>query len=245
MVEWLSYFINFLVLIVLEVVLGIDNIIFLAILSEQLPPEHRQAARRWGLAGALILRLVLLSFALVLVQLSSPFITISGLGLSPRDLFFILGGAFLIYKSLAEIASDLEFYESNQHQRKTKSSMQKQFHFYGVVVQIMLMDLIFSLDSVLTAVGLTNVFSIMAFAMLFAILVMLYASEPVSRFIHRHPSIKMLALSFLVMLGFFLGFEGFHHPIAREYLYFAMFFSFTVECLNLLYRHRKNGGEKK
>lgn len=242
MVEWIGYLINFVVLIALEVVLGIDNIIFLAILSEQLPQEYRQSARRWGLAGALILRLLLLSFALVLVQLSQPLISVLSIGLSPRDLFFILGGGFLIYKSLGEIAADLEFYESKHKQANAKPSDKKRLHFVGVVVQIMLMDLIFSLDSVLTAVGLTNVFWVMAVAMVFAILVMLYASEPVSKFIHQHPSIKMLALSFLVMLGFFLGFEGFHYPIEREYLYFAMFFSFTVECLNLLYRHRKQNG---
>ena len=150
----------------------------------------------------------------------------------------------LIYKSLKEIGNELDFYDQSQKKDsdivKPKTTNKG---FLGVIFQIMIMDLIFSLDSILTAVGLSNSFPIMAFAIVCAILVMLFASDPVSRFIHKHPSIKMLALAFLVMLGFILVLDGVHYQISRGYLYFAMFFSFTVECLNLLYRHRKNSGD--
>jgi hypothetical protein len=238
MVEFFESVVNITILISLEVILGIDNIIFLAILTEGLPRHTKTIVRRIGLGGALILRLVLLFFALILVKWSHPVLFTYWGDLSPHDLFFIFGGGFLIYKSLKEIGNELEFYEPSELQKKRKTQKVKKV-LVGIIFQIMIMDLVFSLDSILTAVGLSNSFIVMAIAIVFAIGVMLFASEPVSIFIHRHPSIKMLALAFLVMLGFILFLDGFHYKITREYLYFAMFFSFTVECLNLLYRHRK------
>ena len=243
MVEYLQHLVNLVILIALEIILGIDNIIFLAILTEDLNPQYRKNVRIWGLSGALILRLILLSFALIVVKLSFPVIKTAWISFSCHDLFFILGGGFLGFKSLKEIGNELDFYDqtSIKDGLATKPK-QTRARFISVVFQIMLMDLIFSLDSILTAVGLSNSFLVMAFAIVCAILVMLYASDPVSRFIHKHPSIKMLALAFLVMLGFILILDGVHYPINRNYLYFAMFFSFTVECLNLLYKHRKKLG---
>lgn len=245
MVEYIQHIANLIILLSLEIILGIDNIIFLAILTEDMAPPLRKTVRLWGLSGALVLRLLLLSFALVLVKLSFPFISTAWISLSLHDLFFIMGGGFLVFKSLKEIGNELDFYDQSNKKdglvAKPKSTKKR---FLGTIFQIMIMDLIFSLDSILTAVGLSNSFPIMAFAIVCAILVMLYASDPVSRFIHKHPSIKMLALAFLVMLGFILMLDGVHYQIARSYLYFAMFFSFSVECLNLLYKHRKNSGDR-
>jgi predicted tellurium resistance membrane protein TerC len=242
MVEILQNAANFLVLILLEVVLGIDNIIFLAILTERLPIRSQKTVRTWGLAGALVFRIALLASALVIVKLSEPIIHFDHLYISPHDLFFIIGGVFLVYKSLKEIAVDLEFYESSKEigqQKSRNNTVESKFFLLGIIIEVIVMDLIFSLDSVLTAVGLSKSFYVMSFAILFAIGVMFFLSDPITKFIHKHPSIKMLALAFLVMLGFILCFDGFHYFISRGYLYFAMFFSLSVEGLNLLYKFRK------
>lgn len=236
---------NLIILILLEVILGIDNIIFLAILTEPLHEKTRTIVRAWGLGGALILRLLLLAFATVVVTWSDPVFSVYGFSISPHDLFFIFGGGFLVYKSLKEIAVELDFYESKQNTKLKKKLVIKQTMWFltGIILQVTLMDVIFSLDSILTAVGLSKSLMIMSIAIIFAIAVMFFASEPTSKFIHKHPSIKMLALAFLVMLGFILFFDGCHWTIPREYLYFAMFFSLTVEGLNLLHRHRKKTGD--
>lgn len=246
MLEFVHDIANLFILILLEVILGIDNIIFLAILTDPLNEKTRNTVRAWGLGGALILRLILLAFATVIVTWSEPVFSFFDFSISPHDLFFILGGGFLIYKSLKEIALELDLYESKDKSKHKKYMVTHQSlrFLLGTIVQVMIMDLIFSLDSILTAVGLSNSLVIMSLAIIFAIAVMFFASRPTSRFIHKHPSLKMLALSFLVMLGFILFFDGFHWTIRREYLYFAMFFSLTVEGLNLLYRHRKNSGDK-
>lgn len=240
MIEMIQHIINFVILCVLEVILGIDNLIFLAILTDRLPKQSRVLVRRWGLSGALVLRLLLLSSALYITQLSEPLFTMFNFPMSGSDLFFIVGGLFLIYKSLQEIASELEFSEHKKAPipQLTNSKLSKKILIVSIL-QIMVMDLIFSLDSILTAVGLSNSFYIMSGAIVFAIAIMLYASEWVSQFIHKHPSIKMLALAFLVMLGTFLIGDGFEFHISRGYLYFSMFFSFSVECLNIIYRNRR------
>lgn len=240
MIEMIQHIINFVILCVLEVILGIDNLIFLAILTERLPQKSRVVIRRWGLSGALVLRLVLLSSALYIAQLSEPLMTIFGYPMSASDLFFVCGGMFLIYKSLQEIGVELEFLERKKDDAPQiiQSKLSKKIMMISIF-QIMIMDLIFSLDSILTAVGLSNSFYVMAGAIVFAILTMLYASDWVSKFIHKHPSIKMLALAFLVMLGTFLIGDGFEFHISRGYLYFSMFFSFGVECLNIIHRNRR------
>ena len=242
MVEIFQNIANFMVLILLEVILGIDNIIFLAILTDRLPSPAQKKVRSWGLGGALVFRLALLASALMIVKSSDPIFFIYHIKISPHDLFFILGGAFLIYKSLKEIAVDLEFYEYSRKSETIRTSdtgVESKLFLLGIIVQVIVMDLIFSLDSVLTAVGLSKSFLVISFAIMFAIAVMFFASDPISKFIHKHPSIKMLALAFLVMLGFILFFDGFHYSISRGYLYFAMFFSLSVEGLNLLYKFRK------
>ena len=238
----LNYFhsvISLLSLIIIEIVLGIDNLIFLAILTERLPSDLRRKVRRIGLTGAWVLRLILLFSALWVSKLHKPLFTIGDLSFSLRELFFIFGGLFLVYKSIIEIGNELDFLERPSH-HKVKPASSKVSGLSLLIVQVMVMDLVFSIDSILTAVGLTQIFGIMAFAISVSILVMFYFSEAVSHFIHRHPSIKILALSFLVMIGIFLISDGFSYEISRNYLYFSMFFSFTVECLNLLYRHRKS-----
>lgn len=240
--EMIQHIVNFVILCGLEVILGIDNLIFLAILTERLPKDSRKQIRQWGLSGALVLRLVLLSSALYISQLTEPLLKFFNYSFSGSDIFFISGGIFLIYKSLQEIAGELEFLERKpeSNHNENVSKLPKKVVFF-TIFQIMVMDLIFSLDSVLTAVGLSNTFLVMAGAIVFAIFIMLFASEWVSKFIHQHPSIKMLALAFLVMLGAFLIGDGFQYHISRNYLYFSMFFSFGVEGLNILYRRRRAG----
>lgn len=241
----LNYFhtlISLITLIVIEIVLGIDNLIFLAILTERLPADLKRKVRKLGLTGAWVLRLILLFSAIWITKVQKPLFEIYGLSFSLRELFFIFGGLFLVYKSMIEIGNELDFLEEH-HQHPTRFS--KVNGIALLILQVMVMDLVFSIDSILTAVGLTQQFGIMAFAITIAILVMFYFSEAVSHFIHRHPSIKMLALSFLVMIGIFLISDGFSYEISRNYLYFSMFFSFIVEGLNLLYRHRKSNSKGK
>lgn len=238
-VTWDS-FISLIFLIIIEIVLGIDNLIFLAILTERLPSNIKMKIRAIGLTGAWMLRLLLLFSALWITKLQVPLFSIHSLSFSFRELFFIGGGLFLAYQSIIEIGNELDFMERKNHDYSHLSETTVSFKgLGGLIVQIMLMDLVFSIDSILTAVGVSKVFGVMAIAITVAILTMFYAAEMISRFIHQHPSIKMLALAFLVMIGFFLISDGFHYEISRSYLYFSMFFSFVVECLNLLYKNRK------
>lgn len=232
--EILDIVFSVLALIILEIVLGIDNLVFLSILTEKLPREQRNQARYWGLAFAWVTRLLLLASVVWLVKLTHPLFTISDYSFSFRDLFLIAGGAFLILKATQEI--HFEVGESLAEQnviRKQAGTL------HGVIIQIGLMDIIFSLDSVLTAIGLTQNFIVMAVAISCAILVMIYASEPVGHFIDRHPTIKMLALSFLILIGTLLVADGFSFHVPRGYLYFAMGFSLGVESLNLLKKSRR------
>ena len=231
---YLDIFFSIVALIILEIVLGIDNLVFLSILTEKLPREDRKRARYWGLTFAWVTRLMLLASAVWLVKLTQPFLIIGQFSFSVRDLFLFAGGAFLIFKATQEI--HFEVGESPAEQKNIRSAA---VTIHAVVIQIGLMDIIFSLDSVLTAIGLTDNFTVMAIAITCAILVMVYASEPVGLFIEKHPTIKMLALSFLILIGTMLVADSFSFHMPRGYLYFAMGFSLGVESLNLLKQARR------
>ncbi len=238
--ELLDILFSVLALIILEIVLGIDNLVFLSILTEKLPREKRRKARHWGLTFAWVTRLMLLASAIWLAKLSQPFLILGELTFSVRDIFLFAGGAFLIFKATQEI--HLEVGETPAEKKEfigAATTIKK------VVIQIGLMDIIFSLDSVLTAIAVTNNFIVMATAITCAILVMVYASEPVGHFIEKHPSIKMLALSFLILVGTMLVADGFGFHVPRGYLYFAMGFSLSVEALNLFKQAKRRENKTK
>lgn len=237
---FLDIFVSIIALIILEIILGIDNLVFLSILTEKLPKADRKRARRWGLTFAWVTRLMLLGGAVWLAKLSAPFITFHDISFSIRDVFLFFGGSFLIFKATQEI-----HYEVGETKAEKKESIGSAVSFQRVVLQIGLMDIIFSLDSVLTAIGLTSNFIVMAVAITCAILVMIYASEPVSAFIETHPTIKMLALCFLILIGTLLVADSFSFHVPRGYLYFAMGFSLGVESLNLLRQARRRAHKTK
>lgn len=240
--EYFDILLSLSALIVLEIVLGIDNLVFLAILTEKLPAQQRKSARRWGLIFAWVTRLLLLGSAVWVVGLTRPFISFSQFSFSVRDFFLFAGGGFLIVKATQEIHQEME---EGDDIMDLSESRKKGVTFHAVVMQVALMDIVFSLDSVLTAIGLTTRFWIMALAITCAIIVMIYASEPVSRFIDKHPTIKMLALSFLILIGTMLIADSFSFHIPRAYIYFAMGFSLGVEALNHLKRRRSWKKKKK
>jgi predicted tellurium resistance membrane protein TerC len=215
----------------LEIVLGIDNIIFISILAGKLPAEQQGKARRLGLLGAFVSRMLLLLSIAWIVRLTRPLFEVFGHGVSGRDLILIVGGLFLIGKATREIHDKLEGEEGHVTAR-LRTSLTR------VVVQIMLIDIIFSLDSVITAVGMVDQVSIMVGANIIALGIMLAASGGIARFVDRHPTIKMLALSFLVVIGVNLVAEGTGVHIPKGYTYFAMFFSIAVEILNIKARAR-------
>jgi predicted tellurium resistance membrane protein TerC len=218
-------------LTVLEIVLGIDNILFLSIVSGQLPIERQPSARRIGLSIALAMRIALLSAIAWVMSLSKPFVTVFGQGISWRDAVLGLGGLFLIYKGTSEI--DKLMTGEEDFRRKAAAS------FAAVIVQIGLFDLIFSLDSVITAVGMAEHLAVMIAAIVLAMLLMLIASGPVSKFIEQNPSVKMLGLSFLLLIGVALLADAAHFDIPRGYLYFAVAFSGLVEAFNQFARRRR------
>jgi len=233
--EWITdpqALIALLTLTVLEIVLGIDNIIFISILSGKLPVEQRKKGRLLGLALAMITRILLLFSISLIVKLTEPFFTIFEIGLSGRDLILILGGLFLLAKSTMEIHSKLEG-EEEHHEVKARIS------FIGVLIQIALLDIVFSLDSVITAIGMANELIIMVLAVIIAVIFMMFFSGSISNFVENHPTIKILALSFLLLIGFSLIIEGLHQHIPKGYIYFAMAFSVFVEMLNLKMRKKK------
>ncbi len=223
---------SLLTLTVLEVVLGIDNIIFLSIITSKLPKEQQPMARRVGLGLALIMRIVLLSMVAWIASLTTPLVTIMGQEVSWRDLIMISGGLFLLWKGTHEIHASVEGGEE-----EVKVSAKNSFAF--IIAQIVMIDLVFSLDSVITAVGMSDHLEIMIAAVVIAILIMLFASEPVSAFVNKHPTVKMLALSFILLVGLALIADGLHFHIPRGYLYFAIAFSLGVECLNLMAAKKK------
>ncbi|MGW0191950.1 TerC family protein [Nonomuraea sp. NPDC003201] len=236
MLDWVTdpqIWIGFFTLVALEIVLGIDNIIFISILAGKLPPEQRDRARVLGLGAALITRLLLLLALSWVVQLTEPLFAVFGHEISGRDLILLLGGLFLLGKSVTEIGHSMDGPVGKDGKKAAAAS------FASVIIQIMVLDIVFSLDSVITAVGMVDTLGVMIAAVVVAVLVMLFASGPISRFVDRHPSIKMLALSFLVLIGVVLIAEGFGQHIPKGYIYFAMAFSLVVELLNIRMRSKR------
>lgn len=227
--------ISLLTLSLLEIVLGIDNIIFISIITGKLKKEEQRKGRLTGLALALLMRIILLMGIAFIAQMTTPLFGIMGAEFSGRDLILLGGGLFLIYKSTVEIHEKIEPKESHEKEPKAKS-------FRSAVIQIILIDLVFSFDSILTAVGLVNEVIIMILAVVVSMLVMMAFSNSIAEFINERPTLKVLALSFLIMIGFMLVFESLHsvhhQEIPKGYAYFAMAFAFLVELLNL--RVRRN-----
>ncbi|HEV8381137.1 MAG TPA: TerC family protein [Gemmatimonadales bacterium] len=220
-----------LTLTVLEIVLGIDNIIFISILAGKLPREQQGRARRVGLIGAMLTRIALLAALAWIIRLTAPWFELLGHPFSGRDLILIAGGLFLIAKSTREIHEGLEG-DAGRASGALRAS------FAAVVGQIMILDVVFSLDSVITAVGMARHLPVMIAAVVLAVGVMLFAATPISEFVHRHPTIKMLGLSFLLLIGVSLIADGLGQHIAKGYIYFAMGFSVFVEMLNIRVRAR-------
>lgn len=218
-------------LTVLEIILGVDNIFFISIISERLPAEQRPKARVVGLALALIFRVLLLMMISWLVHFTEPLFTLFEIAFSGRDLILLAGGIFLLIKTIGEIHKKVDN-EEDELGTKTKASS-----FAGVVGMIILIDMVFSFDSILTAVGMVSELSIMVLAVVIAMAVMLIFVNKISTVINNHPSIQMLALSFLILIAFVLILDGLHKHIERGYVYFALFFSLIVEVLNI--RSRK------
>lgn len=219
-------------LTILEVVLGIDNIIFLSLVVAKLPKHQQASARRIGLMGAMLMRLGLLASIAWVARLTNPLFTLMDYAFSARDLILLFGGLFLLWKSSMEIHETIEGSEG-EHNTRVHS-------FLGAIVQIMMLDIIFSLDSVITAIGLSDHLFIMMAAVVIAVLMMMFAARAIGEFVDRHPSVKMLALSFLILVGFTLILESFAVHVPKGYIYFAMFFSMAVECLNLMRSKKKH-----
>jgi predicted tellurium resistance membrane protein TerC len=218
-----------LTLTALEIVLGIDNIVFISILADRLPKAQQARGRRTGLALALITRILLLLSLSWIIRLTKPLFTVFSLDISGRDLILLIGGLFLIAKSTFEIHDKLEGKEGSASAKAAAT-------FAGVVIQIGLLDIIFSLDSVITAVGMAKEVYVMIAAVIIAVIIMMWASTPLSKFVNEHPTVKILALSFLLLIGMSLLVEGLHQHISKGYIYFAMGFSLFVELLNLRVR---------
>ena len=218
----------------LEIVLGVDNLVFISIAVSKLPPSQRPRARRFGIALACISRILLLLTLAWLARMEEPLFFVAGIGISVRDLVLILGGLFLLVKSTMEIHEAVEGGENDGTPGGRAAST-----FGMVILQIAIIDIVFSLDSVITAVGMSNIIPIMVIAILMSVAVMLLAANVIGNFIDRHPTIKMLALTFLILVGGALVAEGVHLEVPRAYLYFAMAFSGGVEALNLVMRGRQ------
>jgi predicted tellurium resistance membrane protein TerC len=230
--DWLTdpqAWIAFLTLVALELVLGVDNVIFISILASKLPVAQQQRARVVGLSMAVGSRILLLFSLSWIIGLSAPLFSVLGYQISGRDLILILGGLFLLAKSTYEIHQKLEGVEGHTSTRVKAS-------FASVIVQVLLLDVVFSLDSVITAVGMVDQLEIMVAAVVIAAVVMIVLAKPLGEFVERHPTIKILALSFLLLIGFTLIVEGLHQHIPKGYVYFAMGFSVFVEMLNLRLR---------
>jgi predicted tellurium resistance membrane protein TerC len=228
-----SVWLSFATLVVLEIVLGIDNIIFIAIVSAHLPKRQQAAARRLGLSAAIVMRVLLLTAISWVITLREPLFALFGQEFSWRDLILLAGGLFLLAKGTREIHLEVE----GEHHAGRRADVAT---FGGVIAQIAVLDIVFSLDSVITAVGVADHLEVMIAAVIIAVVFMMIAAEPTSRFVNKHPTVKMLALSFLLLIGVALVADGLNFHIPREYLYFAIAFSAGVELLNrLAERHRK------
>ncbi|MFH2040381.1 MAG: TerC family protein [Chloroflexota bacterium] len=213
----------------LEIVLGIDNIVFISILADRLPKDQQASGRRTGLALALVTRILLLLSLSWIIRLTQPLFSIASLDISGRDLILLIGGLFLLAKSTFEIHDKLEGKEGEANARGGST-------FASVVFQIGLLDIVFSLDSVITAVGMAKEVYVMIAAVIIAVIIMMWAATPLSKFVNEHPTVKILALSFLLLIGMSLLMEGLHQHISKGYIYFAMGFSVFVEILNLRIR---------
>ncbi|MFC6490416.1 TerC family protein [Nitratireductor sp. GCM10026969] len=222
-------------LVVLEIVLGIDNLIFISILTNKLPEENQAFARRLGIGAALVLRLALLATISFIVQLTQPVFTLFDHGFSWRDLILIAGGLFLVWKATKEIHHTVDPHDSKENMVGGKVTL----GVGAAIVQILLLDLVFSIDSIITAVGMTDHLTIMFIAVISAVTVMLLAAEPLSRFIAANPTVVMLALGFLLMIGMTLIADGFGFHVPKGYVYTAMGFSALVETLNMMARRKR------
>ncbi|MBK3509880.1 MULTISPECIES: TerC family protein [Pseudomonas] len=221
-------------LIVMEIVLGIDNLIFISILTNKLPEKHRAKARRIGISMALVLRLGLLSTIAFIVQLTAPVFEIFGQAFSWKDMILIAGGLFLVWKATTEIHHSMD----PEPEAKETVSNAVTIGFAAAIGQILLLDLVFSIDSIITAVGMTEHLPIMIIAVVVSVIVMLVAAEPLAKFINDNPTVVMLALGFLIMIGMTLIAEGFGAHVPKGYVYAAMAFSAAIECLNIARRNR-------
>lgn len=219
----------------IEIVLGIDNIIFIAILADKLPKDKKASGRTVGLLLAMLTRIALLFSITLIMKLTQPLFTIITAEISGRDLILIAGGLFLLGKSTLEIHSNLEGDETHAQAEKHR----KRVTFSGVIVQIMLLDIVFSIDSVITAIGLAKQLAVMIAAIVIAVIFMIFLATKISSFVENHPTIKILALSFLLLIGFSLVGEGLDLHIPKGYIYFAMAFSTFVEILNIRVRKRR------
>lgn len=217
----------------LEIVLGIDNVIFLSVLVSRIPPHQAKRARQIGLFLALVFRILLLSLLVWLIGLTEPVVTVTGLALSWRDIILIGGGLFLIAKATHEIHGEVEARDGEEQAASGVSA------FFWVIVQIIIIDMVFSLDSIITAIGMAQDLEIMIAAVVIACIVMYVSSGPVARFVAEHPTTKMLALAFLVLIGVALVADGFNFHIPRGYIYFAMAFAAAVEMFNVLARRNR------
>ena len=222
-------------LVVMEIVLGIDNLIFISILTNKLPQKHRAKARRIGIGMALILRLALLSTIAFIVQLTEPVIEVMGQSFSWKDMILIAGGLFLVWKATMEIHHSMDP-EPEQAKNETPGVA---IGFAAAIGQILLLDMVFSIDSIITAVGMTEHLPIMIIAVVVSVLVMLLAAEPLAKFINDNPTVVMLALGFLIMIGMTLIAEGFGAHVPKGYVYAAMAFSAAIESLNMLARRAR------
>lgn len=222
-----------LTLCALELVLGIDNIIFISILSSKLPADQQQKARTLGLSLAVITRILLLLSLSWVIGLTAPLFTVLNHEISGRDLILLLGGLFLIAKATHEIHQKLEAAEE-------VSAIKATANFFSVIIQILMLDIVFSLDSVITAVGMVNEISIMVAAVIVSTFVMIFTAKPISDFVDHHPTVKILALSFLLLVGVTLIAEGFDQHISKGYIYFAMCFSLFVETINIRLRKKSD-----
>jgi predicted tellurium resistance membrane protein TerC len=230
--DWISdpgTWIAFITLVALELVLGVDNVIFISILAGKLPQEQQQRARTTGIMLAVVTRILLLLSLRWIVGLTDTLFTVIGFEVSGRDVVLFAGGLFLLWKSVHEIHQKLEGEEG-------RSSAKVKAVFWSVIAQILVLDIVFSLDSVITAVGMVDEIVIMVAAVIISAIVMVFTSGPLSHFVERHPTVKMLALSFLLLIGFTLIVEALHQHIPKGYIYFAMGFSVFVEMLNLRLR---------
>jgi len=235
---WIAFF----MLAALEIVLGIDNIIFISILVGRLPAEKRDLARRLGLGFAMVSRIALLFSLAWVMTLTSPLFSVVGQDISGRDLILLFGGLFLLYKASHEIFMEVEAHPTKESEAGVDTGKAGATLFWGTIVQIGVVDIVFSLDSVITAVGMVDNISVMVAAVIASVAVMMFAAKPIGEFVDRHPSIKVLALAFLTMVGTLLIAEAFDVHVPKAYVYTAMLFSLGVEALNIRARSKRQAG---